>query len=326
MTGWYYYENDGQKRGPYSHVQLTQIVMQGMITRETFVEDQNGRICAAEEVEGLGFPKMIRPHESHSLTETVPEFDQTIPQCIPIPIAAKNMTLLWKILVGVLLFLIVAVAGLLIMRLIEKKKLIGKLNTVTENQLVSNVVKDLPLAITRVDFNWQFQSSRNALGSFAVTMKTAERLYEPVDNQFALRKLVITDPFDWELNDARKKNNALPVSSRITEERLDWPQFYDILVPKDGEITLTGNVVLTKDDRGDWHVENMSADPFSTMNKTFDGHQWIPESRLTATECRLDDQNSKTMTNEIIQNRRNFVRDVSLVRVQTPNRPMIDYP
>ena len=111
MAVWYYFENDGQKRGPYSLVQLMQIVSQGTITRETFVEDQNGRVCAAEEVKGLVFPQTVRPLESYSLTEPVLVFDQALPQRVPVPLAERNMTLLWISIGGVLLFLIVAVAG-----------------------------------------------------------------------------------------------------------------------------------------------------------------------------------------------------------------------
>lgn len=326
MTVWYYFENDGQKRGPYSHAQLMQIVQQGTIMRETFVEDQNGRICAAEEVKGLVFPKKIQPLESYALTEPVLEFEQAIPQSIPVPIAERNMTMLWIIIVGVLTVLIVAVAGMLIIRNVIEKKLITKLNTITKERLEHDIIKDLPLEISNVEINWTDKSSRNASGSFTAIMITTEELYESVDDQFALRKLVVTDPYDFELNDARRKNNALPVSSRIPEDRLDWPRFYDVLVPKEGEITLTGIVELTKNEKKDWQVEKFSVDSFSYSNKTFFGDQLTPGSRLWTIECRLDDPNTKSTVNTIIQNRRKFVSDVSFVRVPTPTRPIIDNP
>ena len=305
MTGWYYLENDGQKRGPYSFAQLKQIVLQGTITKETFIEDQNGRICVAEEVKGLVFPTKIRSLESYTLTEPVLEIDQALPQSISVPIVKRDLTLLWISIVGILLFLIVAVAGLLYIRKTYEEKLITKFNTIAENRLVSDV-EDLPLEkIKFSSIDWD-KSSKNASGSFTTTMKTTEGLYESVDNQFALR-MFTDDPYDMELDDAREKNKLLPPPRKVSEGKLNWPRFYDVRVPKEGEVTLKGNVELTWNGRNDWQVGKFSIDSFSYKNKTFDRNQLSPKSMLLPMECRLDAPTTQATVDTITQNRANFV-------------------
>ena len=56
MANWYYYTADREKIGPIRGKELKQLALQGTITPETFVEDENGRTALAKNVTGLTFP------------------------------------------------------------------------------------------------------------------------------------------------------------------------------------------------------------------------------------------------------------------------------
>jgi len=59
MTNWHYYNQNGEKIGPISVSALKELTRQGLITRETIIENQDGRSSAAEKVNGLTFPETI---------------------------------------------------------------------------------------------------------------------------------------------------------------------------------------------------------------------------------------------------------------------------
>jgi len=55
MTDWYYYDNDGQRQGPYSGGQIKRLAKNGKIAPETVVETEGGKSVPAEKVKGLTF-------------------------------------------------------------------------------------------------------------------------------------------------------------------------------------------------------------------------------------------------------------------------------
>jgi len=57
MANWHYYNENREKIGPITGRELKQLVQQGTVTPETFVEDPNGRTGLAKDVNGLAFPK-----------------------------------------------------------------------------------------------------------------------------------------------------------------------------------------------------------------------------------------------------------------------------
>ena len=59
MTNWHYYNQNGEKIGPISVSALKELTRQGLITRETIIENQDGRSSAAGKVNGLTFPETI---------------------------------------------------------------------------------------------------------------------------------------------------------------------------------------------------------------------------------------------------------------------------
>jgi len=56
MTNWHYYNENREKIGPIASRELKQLVQQGTVTPDTFVEDPTGRTGLAKDVKGLKFP------------------------------------------------------------------------------------------------------------------------------------------------------------------------------------------------------------------------------------------------------------------------------
>ncbi|MCL2743018.1 MAG: DUF4339 domain-containing protein, partial [Planctomycetaceae bacterium] len=67
MANWYYYNESGEKIGPISSTVLKELARQGLVTKETKIENINGRAALAGSVNGLTFPE-AKPSE----LETVP--------------------------------------------------------------------------------------------------------------------------------------------------------------------------------------------------------------------------------------------------------------
>ena len=61
MAQWYYYNKNGEKVGPISVATLKALVGQGLITRETVIENHAGRSSVAGKVNGLIFPETTLP-------------------------------------------------------------------------------------------------------------------------------------------------------------------------------------------------------------------------------------------------------------------------
>jgi len=94
MANWHYYNESKEKIGPITGTELKQLVRQGTITPETFVEDPTGRTGLAKDVNGLKFPKTTSPEptlsvESDPFTTPAP-FDPTA-QTTPTPPSAANL-------------------------------------------------------------------------------------------------------------------------------------------------------------------------------------------------------------------------------------------
>ena len=61
MSSWFYYDNDGQKRGPITGGQLKGLAKAGLITPETTVETEGGKTAPARKVKGLTFVEKMQP-------------------------------------------------------------------------------------------------------------------------------------------------------------------------------------------------------------------------------------------------------------------------
>ena len=61
MSNWYYYNKNGEKIGPISVSALKELTQQGLITRETVIENQGGRSSTAGQINGLTFPDAASP-------------------------------------------------------------------------------------------------------------------------------------------------------------------------------------------------------------------------------------------------------------------------
>ena len=61
MSNWYYYNDDDEKVGPISSTVLKELTRQGLVKRETKIENTNGRSALAGSINGLTFPDPTPP-------------------------------------------------------------------------------------------------------------------------------------------------------------------------------------------------------------------------------------------------------------------------
>jgi hypothetical protein len=86
MANWHYYTaNNEEKIGPITGKELKQLVQQGTITPQTFVEDPSGRTGLAKDVNGLTFPELTLAVESPTVDNpsTVAPFPVSQPVQVP---------------------------------------------------------------------------------------------------------------------------------------------------------------------------------------------------------------------------------------------------
>ena len=67
MANWHYYNENKERIGPVTGRELKQLVQNGTIVRETFVEAPDGRTGLAKNVNGLVFPEMTKPEPVQSI-------------------------------------------------------------------------------------------------------------------------------------------------------------------------------------------------------------------------------------------------------------------
>ena len=56
MANWFYYDSDGQKKGPLTTGQVKELARSGTITPETKIENEAGKSAVAGKIKGLEFP------------------------------------------------------------------------------------------------------------------------------------------------------------------------------------------------------------------------------------------------------------------------------
>ena len=72
MANWHYFTESREKIGPITGKELKQLVLQGAVTPETFVEDPQGRTGLAKDIKGLAFPEPASSTDSKIMTFICP--------------------------------------------------------------------------------------------------------------------------------------------------------------------------------------------------------------------------------------------------------------
>ncbi|GHT14262.1 hypothetical protein FACS1894170_11120 [Planctomycetales bacterium] len=86
MANWFYYDKNRQKKGPITPQQLQQLVRQGMITPDTFVETEQGKTAKAGQIKGLfAAPPQSSANSVSQGNAGVYGFKQEPPKPIPVP-------------------------------------------------------------------------------------------------------------------------------------------------------------------------------------------------------------------------------------------------
>ena len=120
MADWHYFDNNGQKQGPYSGTQILQLARQGTIKSETLVEAPDGRTGPAKDWLRKPAPVSQTPSSSPSVvanpftapmptgenpfTGPMPSLNETMSKSVPVPKEKKEK--------GLLPYVVVAVAGI----------------------------------------------------------------------------------------------------------------------------------------------------------------------------------------------------------------------
>ena len=89
MANWYYYNNNGEKIGPIQTAALKMLAQQGIIARETIIENHTGRSVTAGSVNGLTFPEPVTPSAVPVLPGK-PDALTVAPSVVPIPSVESN--------------------------------------------------------------------------------------------------------------------------------------------------------------------------------------------------------------------------------------------
>jgi hypothetical protein len=183
---WHYYDNDGQKQGPYSDVQLRGFAKQGTITPETRIENEDGKSVLARKVKGLTFseaapsvevetygvtsspppppvevnpfaappPVEVNPFTAPKPVEVNP-FTTSLPQSVPTPVPKEeNKGAFGKTIVGILKTIVVVVILSVIGGTVLPIVLEYKNRSDVAKELVKEELSSTPLEITDISVNW----------------------------------------------------------------------------------------------------------------------------------------------------------------------------
>jgi len=127
MADWFYYDDQGRKNGPYPGNQTKELFKQGLVTKETMVEDPSGRVRPMQEVlqpkphadpNPFATPPPVldnpftapMPAGENPFTATMPRADQRKPHHKSVPIRSRVSDPAAKRKWGTFIMVIVAIA------------------------------------------------------------------------------------------------------------------------------------------------------------------------------------------------------------------------
>ena len=91
MAKWHYYNDSGERIGPIRGRQLIQFAKQGIITPETFIENESGQVAPAKNAKGLTFSESVQPVlEPNPFTASMPV--EPNPFTLPMPVEVNPFT------------------------------------------------------------------------------------------------------------------------------------------------------------------------------------------------------------------------------------------
>lgn len=353
MSNWYYYDSEGQKQGPCSGGQLRQLLRQGSIEPETVLENVEGKVLLAKNVKGLNFSKSETteinpftapmPEEANPFTAPMPG-RQTSPSPEPVSVPpsvsrvsrTKAKGLLRIVLGSVVLISLVLLGGLIAWKAMGGRPIFQALQAGLENEILAKN----SLQITGISVDWTERKADSAAGKFTVKTTATEKLYKAVEEETALQKLGIDGLYENEYDAAMAKYALLPETMKndlgihVPQDEFFVYRFCDVLVPKGGEVTLSGSVELTKLGSNEWQATRFLLHPFSCgddftpesrLRNDFTAEPRVrrdsppdrrsrrdstPEPRRRGKEYKLDDPETKTILSSVVQARRTFVAQV----------------
>ena len=146
MAKWYYYNESAEKIGPIRGRELKQCALNGTITPNTRVEDQNGHTALAKRVTGLPFYVAAQPKMPPL---AAPPVCQTPPQSIPVPNTNGNKTPHWIVLIGTIVLLVVVGIGVMVNASFSAAKKTEQVRQETEVQTAEKIESEQQTAATQ---------------------------------------------------------------------------------------------------------------------------------------------------------------------------------
>ncbi|GHT20807.1 hypothetical protein FACS189419_00630 [Planctomycetales bacterium] len=90
MANWYYFNKSGDKVGPIRGRELKQLALDGTVTPDTLIENEEGKQGKAGKVNGLTFPEpptpkstIVPPAEPNPFTGAMPAVDNPFVAAVP---------------------------------------------------------------------------------------------------------------------------------------------------------------------------------------------------------------------------------------------------
>ncbi|GHT20696.1 hypothetical protein FACS189419_00260 [Planctomycetales bacterium] len=128
MANWYYFNKSGDKVGPIRGRELKQLALDGTVTQDTLIENEEGKQGKAGNVKGLIFPALstpqsaiVPPVEPNPFTGTMPAVDNPFIAAVPeVSQSYQSLNLTKPIIIsgiigGILFILIIVIGGWLML-------------------------------------------------------------------------------------------------------------------------------------------------------------------------------------------------------------------
>jgi hypothetical protein len=182
------------------------------------------------------------------------------------------------------------------------------LNEIVKKQIWKDFVSDSPFEIADVTVNWVEKTDTSCSGDFSVNLRTKENLYDNISVKEGLEKLGIKNLYEGELNQASEKAYKLPepyktnLRNEYPQDRLNNFQFVNVIRSK-GSPDKAGGIVEMNRYGDEWNANVKFKTPPSV-------ERCIPESGLNNSVKKLDDPETKSAVESIIQKRKDYVNKV----------------
>lgn len=162
--------------------------------------------------------------------------------------------------------------------------------TDVQNETLRKTVLGKLLEITDMSVDWKTRTADSASGKFTVKAKTTEKLYRPVEKRQELEKMGILKRHESEME---KLGTKEIFEKELYEGNLFKRfNFYELSISNGTEVTLTGEIKLSKSALGVWQSSVCQLDTISPVLEGFTLDSQLLDG------LRLDDPETKALVDK----------------------------